>query len=31
MIGRRKQPYMEITEGVLARCGCKTSKADQNM
>ena len=31
MIGKRKQPYMEIIEGVLARCGCETSKADQNM
>ena len=31
MTGKRKQPYMEIIEGVVARCGCKTSKADQNM
>ena len=31
MIGKLKQPYMEIIEGVLARCGCETSKADQNM
>ena len=31
MIGKRKQPYMEIIEGVLARCGCETSKADRNM
>ena len=31
MIGKCKQPYMEIIEGVLARCGCKTSKADRNM
>ena len=31
MIGKRKQPYMEIIEGVVARCGCKTSKAVQNM
>ena len=29
MTGKRKQP--EIIEGVVARCGCKTSKADQNM
>ena len=28
MTGKRKQPYMEIIEGVVARCGCKTSKAD---
>ena len=28
MIGKRKQPYMEIIEGIVARCGCKTSKAD---
>ena len=26
-----RQPCMEIIEGVLARCGCETSKADQNM
>ena len=26
--GKRKQPYMEIIEGIVARCGCKTSKAD---
>ena len=31
MTGQRKQQYMEIIEGVVARCGCKTSKADQNM
>ena len=31
MTGKRKQPYMEIIEGVVARCGCKPSKADQNM
>ena len=31
MTGKRKQPYMEIIEGVVARCRCKTSKADQNM
>ena len=31
MTGKCKQPYMEIIEGVLARCGCKPSKADQNM
>ena len=31
MTGKRKQPCMEIIEGVVARCGCKTSKADQNM
>ena len=31
MTGKRKQLYMEIIEGVVARCGCKTSKADQNM
>ena len=31
MTGKCKQPYMEIIEGVVARCGCKTSKADQNM
>ena len=29
MTGKRKQP--EIIEGVVARCGSKTSKADQNM
>ena len=29
MTGKRKQP--DIIEGVVARCGCKTSKADQNM
>ena len=29
--GKRKQPYMEIIEGVVARCGYKTSKTDQNM
>ena len=28
MTGKLKQPYMEIIEGVVARCGCKTSKAD---
>ena len=31
MTGKCKQPYMEIIEGVLAKCGCKPSKADQNM
>ena len=31
MTGKRKQPYMEIIEGVVARFGSKTSKADQNM
>ena len=31
MIGKCKQPYMEIIEGVVARCGCKTSKDVQNM
>lgn len=31
MTGKRKQLYMEIIEGVVARCGCKTSKADQDM
>ena len=31
MTGKLKQPYMEIIEGVVARCGCKTSKSDQNM
>ena len=31
MTGKLKQPYMEIIEGVVARCGCKTSKADHNM
>ena len=29
MTGKCKQP--DIIEGVVARCGCKTSKADQNM
>ena len=29
MTGNRKQP--EIIEGVVVRCGCKTSKADLNM
>ena len=31
MTGKRKQPYMEIIEGVVARCGYKTSKTDKNM
>ena len=31
MTGKRKQPYMEITKGVVARCGYKTIKTDQNM
>ena len=26
MTGKWKQPYMEIIEGVVARCGCKTSR-----
>lgn len=26
MTGKCKQPYMEIIEGVVARCGCKTSR-----
>ena len=25
MTGKCKQPYMEIIEGVVARCSCKTS------
>ena len=28
MTGKRKQPYMEIIEGIVARCGCISSKAD---
>ena len=31
MTGKRKQPYMEIIEGVVARCGYKTGRTDQNM
>ena len=31
MTGKRKQSYMEIIEGVVARSGYKTSKTDQNM
>ena len=31
MTGKRKQPYMEIIEGVVARCGYKTSTTYQNM
>ena len=25
MTGKCKQPYMEIIDGIVARCGCKTS------